>query len=51
MKPPKTKPAKAKKGVVQKQPWYQTLDNQGGKRGVRPSKAGGKKSANKSALN
>jgi len=49
MKPPKTKPAKPEKGVVQKQPWYQALDTQGGKRGVKPSKSGGKKSANKSA--
>lgn len=49
MKPPKSKPAKAKKGVVQKQTWYQELDNKGGKTRIKSSKSGGKKSANKSA--
>ncbi len=47
MKSPKTKPAKAKKGVVQKPTWYQALDNKGGKSHTNSSKSGGKKSANK----
>jgi|LGVF01.2.fsa_nt_gb hypothetical protein len=49
MKSPKAKPAKAEKGVVQKQPWYQALDNKGRKSHVKSPKSGGKKSANKSA--
>ena len=49
MKSPKAKPAKAKKGVVQKPTWYQALDKKGGKSHIKSSKFGGKKSANKSA--
>lgn len=49
MKSTKAKPVKAKKGVVQKQPWYQALDEKGGKNHIKYSKFGGKKSTNKSA--
>jgi len=48
MKSPKVKPAKAEKGVTQKQTWYQALDSKGKKSHVKSSKSGGKKSANKS---